>query len=62
VVVLYICVDVDDFSNGKIYSIVAYLWTFIGQTDNLPELIESFRSVKDLNNRFEKDNEVNLNK
>jgi hypothetical protein len=62
VVVLFICVDVDDFSNGKIYSIVAYLWTFIGQTDNLPELIESFRSVKDLNNRFEKDNEVNLNK
>jgi len=59
VVVLFICVDVDDFSTGKIYSIVAYLWTFIGQTDYLPELMESLGSVKDLNMRFEVDNEVN---
>jgi ABC-type multidrug transport system fused ATPase/permease subunit len=59
VVVLFICVDVDDFSTGKIYSIVAYLWTFIGQTDYLPELMESLGSIKDLNTRFEKDNEVN---
>jgi ABC-type multidrug transport system fused ATPase/permease subunit len=56
VVVLFICVDVDDFSTGKIYSIVAYLWTFIGQTDYLPELMESFGSIKDLNMRFEQDN------
>jgi ABC-type multidrug transport system fused ATPase/permease subunit len=57
IVVLFICVDVDDFSTGKIYSIVAYLWTFIGQTDYLPELMESLGSVKDLNMRFERDNE-----
>lgn len=53
IVVLFICVDVDKFSTGKIYSIVAYLWTFIGQTDYLPELMESMGSVKDLNTRFE---------
>ncbi|MGD0583488.1 MAG: ABC transporter six-transmembrane domain-containing protein [Bacteroidales bacterium] len=55
VMVLFICVDVDNFSTGKIYSIVAYLWTFIGQTDYLPELMESLGSIKDLNSRFEKD-------
>ena len=59
IVVLFICVDVDNFSTGKIYSIVAYLWTFIGQTDYLPELMESLGSVKDLNMRFERDNEGN---
>ena len=55
IVVLFICVDVDNFSTGKIYSIVAYLWTFIGQTDYLPELMESLGSIKDLNRRFELD-------
>jgi ABC-type multidrug transport system fused ATPase/permease subunit len=59
IVVLFICVDLDDFSTGKIYSIVAYLWTFIGQTDYLPELMESLGSIKDLNVRFEQDIEVN---
>jgi ABC-type multidrug transport system fused ATPase/permease subunit len=53
--VLFICVDVDKFSTGKIYSIVAYLWTFIASTDYLPELMESMASVKDLNERFKKD-------
>jgi ABC-type multidrug transport system fused ATPase/permease subunit len=53
IVVLYICVDVDNFSTGKIYSIVAYLWTFIGQTDYLPDLMESLGSLKDLNTRFD---------
>lgn len=61
IVVLFICVDLDDFSTGKIYSIVAYLWTFIGQTDYLPELMESLGSIKDLNMRFEQDVEINLN-
>jgi len=53
--VLFICVDVDKFTTGKIYSIVAYLWTFIASTDYLPELMESLASVKDLNVRFSKD-------
>jgi ABC-type multidrug transport system fused ATPase/permease subunit len=55
VVVLFICVDVDRFSTGMIYSIVAYLWTFIAQTDYLPDLMESLGSVKDLNDRFKVD-------
>ncbi len=55
IVVLFICVDLDNFSTGKIYSIIAYLWTFIGQTDYLPDLMESLSSIKDLNVRFDKD-------
>jgi hypothetical protein len=58
IMVLFICVDVDNFSTGKIYAIVAYLWTFIGQTDYLPELMESLGSIKDLNNRFERDKHI----
>jgi ABC-type multidrug transport system fused ATPase/permease subunit len=58
-VVLFICVDVDNFTTGKIYSIVAYLWTFIGQTDYLPDLMESLGSIKDLNTRFERDEVLN---
>jgi ABC-type multidrug transport system fused ATPase/permease subunit len=57
-VVLFICVDLDNFSTGKIYSIVAYLWTFIGQTDYLPDLMESLGSIKDLNTRFEQDSKA----
>lgn len=57
IVVLFICVDLDNFSTGKIYSIVAYLWTFIGQTDYLPDLMESLGSIKDLNMRFARDEE-----
>jgi ABC-type multidrug transport system fused ATPase/permease subunit len=60
IVVLFICVDLDNFSTGKIYSIVAYLWTFIGQTDNLPELMESLGSIKDLDVRFIKDDESDV--
>jgi len=58
IVVLFICVDLDNFSTGKIYSIVAYLWTFIGQTDYLPDLMESLGSIKDLNMRFARDEEA----
>jgi ABC-type multidrug transport system fused ATPase/permease subunit len=58
--VLFISIDVDSFSTGKIYSIVAYLWTFIGQTDYLPDLMESLGSIKDLNARFERDREASL--
>jgi ABC-type multidrug transport system fused ATPase/permease subunit len=62
IAILFICVDVDDFSTGKIYSIVSYLWTFIASTDYLPGLMESFTSVKDLNIRLEKENiEIEIN-
>jgi ABC-type multidrug transport system fused ATPase/permease subunit len=56
--VLFICVDVDKFTTGRIYSIVAYLWTFIASTDYLPELMESLGAVKDLNVRFSKDDRI----
>jgi ABC-type multidrug transport system fused ATPase/permease subunit len=52
VVVLFICVDVDNFTTGKIYSIVAYLWTFIASTEYLPGLMESMSSVNELNIRL----------
>jgi ABC-type multidrug transport system fused ATPase/permease subunit len=58
IVVLFICIDLDNFSTGKIYSIVAYLWTFIGQTDYLPDLMESLGSIKDLDIRFTNDEKI----
>jgi ABC-type multidrug transport system fused ATPase/permease subunit len=58
IAVLFICVDVDKFTTGKIYSIVSYLWTFIASTDYLPELMESAAAIKDLNNRFSQDEKL----
>jgi ABC-type multidrug transport system fused ATPase/permease subunit len=55
IAVLFICVDVDKFTTGRIYAVVAYLWTFIASTDYLPELMESLASIKDLNIRFTAD-------
>ncbi len=52
IVVLFICVDVDNFSTGKIYAIVSYIWTFIASTEYLPGLMESLTSVKDLSSRL----------
>lgn len=52
IVVLFICVDVDNFSTGKIYAIVSYIWTFIASTEYLPGLMESLTSVKDLSMRL----------
>ncbi|HEX9251885.1 MAG TPA: ABC transporter six-transmembrane domain-containing protein [Ignavibacteriaceae bacterium] len=50
--VLYIAIDLDDFTTGKIYSIVAYLWSFIGTVEYLPDLMESAASLKDIKNRI----------
>jgi len=47
-VVLYISLDLDDFTTGEIYSIVAYLWTFVTSSEYLPELLESWTSLKDI--------------
>ncbi|HTX19264.1 MAG TPA: ABC transporter six-transmembrane domain-containing protein [Bacteroidota bacterium] len=51
-VVLYIAIDLDDFSTGSIYSIVAYLWTFVTSSEYLPELMESWTSLKDISRRL----------
>jgi hypothetical protein len=56
--VLFICVDVDNFSTGKIYAIVAYIWTFIASTEYLPGLMESLTSVKDLSSRLKEEEDV----
>jgi len=51
-VVLYIAIDLDEFSAGELYSIVAYLWTFVTSTEYLPELMESATSLKDISRRL----------
>ncbi len=54
-VVLYISIDLDDFTTGNIYSIVAYIWTFITSSEYLPELMESWTSLKDISTRLKAD-------
>lgn len=51
-VVLYIAIDLDEFTAGELYSIVAYLWTFVTSTEYLPELMESWTSLKDISKRL----------
>jgi hypothetical protein len=55
-VVLYIAIDIDDFSTGKMYSVVAYLWTFVTSTEYLPDLMESYSSIKDIQDRVRTEN------
>jgi len=52
IAVLYISIDLDDFSTGAIYSIVAYIWTFITTSEYIPELLESWTSLKDISGRL----------
>ncbi len=56
--VLYIAIDIDEFSTGQIYSVVAYLWTFVTSTEYLPDLMESYTSLKDVQRRVRSDNEI----
>jgi ABC-type multidrug transport system fused ATPase/permease subunit len=50
-VVLYISIDIDNFSTGMMYSVVAYLWTFVTSTEYLPDLMESYSSIKEIQKR-----------
>jgi ABC-type multidrug transport system fused ATPase/permease subunit len=50
--VLYISIDLDNFSTGNIYSIVAYIWTFISSSEYIPELMDSWSSLKDISQRI----------
>jgi ABC-type multidrug transport system fused ATPase/permease subunit len=52
IAVLYISIDLDDFSTGAIYSIVAYIWTFITTSEYIPELMESWTSLDDISKRL----------
>jgi ABC-type multidrug transport system fused ATPase/permease subunit len=49
--VLYIAIDIDDFTTGKMYSVVAYLWTFVTSTEYLPDLMESYSSIREIQQR-----------
>lgn len=49
--VLFIAIDIDDFSTGRIYAVVAYLWTFVTSTEYLPDLMESYYSLKEIQER-----------
>ena len=51
-VVLFVAIDLDDFSTGQLYSIVAYLWTFVTASEYLPELFESWTVIQDLSRRL----------
>jgi ABC-type multidrug transport system fused ATPase/permease subunit len=51
-IVMYIAIDLDDFTTGNIYSIVAYLWTFVTSSEYLPELLESWTSLTDISARL----------
>jgi ABC-type multidrug transport system fused ATPase/permease subunit len=53
--VLYIAIDLDGFSAGELFSIVAYLWTFVTASESFPDLSESYASLKDISNRLKKD-------
>jgi len=55
-VVLWISIDLDDFSAGELYSIVAYLWTFVTSSEYLPELMENWTALKDISRRLKHEN------
>jgi ABC-type multidrug transport system fused ATPase/permease subunit len=57
-VVLYISIDMDNFTTGDIYAIVSYLWTFISSAEYLPELMESRASLKDISQRIKIDDDL----
>ncbi len=52
VAVLYVGIELDDFTTGRLYTIVAYLWTFITSTEYLPDLLESWSSLKEISGRL----------
>ena len=51
-VVLYVAIDLDDFTAGQIFSIVAYIWTFVTSSEHVPELAHSWTSLRDLSARL----------
>jgi ABC-type multidrug transport system fused ATPase/permease subunit len=55
-VVLYVAIELDNFSAGELYSIVAYLWTFVSATEYMPELLENWSSMKDITRRLKEEN------
>ena len=54
--VLFIAIDLDEFSAGELFSIVAYLWTFVTASEYIPDLMESWTSLKDISRRLKTEN------
>jgi ABC-type multidrug transport system fused ATPase/permease subunit len=50
--VLHISIDLNEFTTGDIYAIVAYLWTFVSSSEYLPDLLESWTSIKEVSMRM----------
>jgi hypothetical protein len=50
--VLWVSTALDDFTTGQLYSIVAYLWTFVTSSEYVPELLESWTGIRDLSQRL----------
>ena len=59
-VVLYISIDMDDFTTGKVFSIVSYLWTFISSVEYIPDLMESRTSLRDISARLDIQSDSNV--
>ncbi|MFI5236245.1 MAG: ABC transporter six-transmembrane domain-containing protein [Gemmatimonadales bacterium] len=59
-VVLFVAIGLDNFSTGQLYSIVAYLWTFVTSSEYLPELLESWTDVQDLSHRLQSEESSRL--
>jgi hypothetical protein len=53
-IVLYVAIDLDDLSTGRIYSVVAYIWTFVTSSEYVPELMESWTALKDISQRLQR--------
>ncbi len=49
---LYISLDLDRFTIGEIYSIVAYVWTFVTASEYIPYLSEKWVALKDTTRRL----------
>ncbi|MEP7233836.1 MAG: ABC transporter six-transmembrane domain-containing protein [Ignavibacteriota bacterium] len=52
---LYISLDLDRFTIGEIYSIVAYVWTFVTASEYIPYLSEKWVALKDTSRRLQSD-------
>jgi len=59
ILVLYIAIDIDQLSTGQTYSVVAYLWTFVTSTEYLPDLMESYSSLKEIQDRVRLESPAN---
>jgi ABC-type multidrug transport system fused ATPase/permease subunit len=56
-VILYVAIDLDDFTTGNIYSVAAYVWTFVTSSEYLPEQLESWTSMKEIASRLQEETE-----